>query len=204
MKALSLLLLILCGCASTRYIPYSGAQQDWPTAPGSFMESAAVPIYHGLPPRPYVYLGLITIQERTALTRSSAAARRAAEIAKSKRADALLVLEEGERPVGLSSTSFGSATAIGNGAVGSGFGFSSVAYGGNARCIAIKFKSRSSPATPAPSASLEELIRALAWCDANPEGGVMVFNGGRERLTPAEVGQRRAQILKEMDWHLRK
>jgi hypothetical protein len=40
------------------YQAYQGLQQNWPTAPGAFVEmKAGIPVYYGYQPRPYIVLG---------------------------------------------------------------------------------------------------------------------------------------------------
>lgn len=52
------LALWLVGCASHDYRPYVGAQQNWPTAAGAFVERQHdVYVYHGYPPQPYTLMG---------------------------------------------------------------------------------------------------------------------------------------------------
>jgi hypothetical protein len=66
-------LLILAGCADHEYQQYQGQQQNWPTAPGAFVEMKdGVPVYYGYPPRPYVVLGRpeIPMDERPSYLRS--------------------------------------------------------------------------------------------------------------------------------------
>ena len=66
MKIVPLLLvclsgLLLCGCVSTyHFTPYVGEQQNWKTASGCFMETnGALPVYYGLPPKPYNVIGMM-------------------------------------------------------------------------------------------------------------------------------------------------
>src|SRR4030095_1144874 len=67
MRIILLLLpiLLLLGCAEdSHFIAYQGAQQNWPTAPGSMVETKfAVPVYYGLPPRKYRVMGELTAEE---------------------------------------------------------------------------------------------------------------------------------------------
>ena len=137
MKIASFLLLpalLLTGCYTTRIIPYAGNQQAWPTAQGSFVDGTqAVPVYFGLPARAYTYLAQVQIEARDP---NVDVVKIAAQTAKAKGADALLVLDNTERPVGTSS--FGSGFASANNGFGSGF--SSVRYAGQIKAIAIKWK----------------------------------------------------------------
>src|SRR5882724_10807144 len=86
--------LLLEGCATSDFKPYSGAQQDWPTAPGGFMETKYdVPTYYGPPPRPYEVLGFL--EATTAPIRRRGVVRYAAVQAKKLGGDAIVVLHEG-------------------------------------------------------------------------------------------------------------
>lgn len=61
---LSILVLIISGCAWATYTPYAGQQQKWPTALGSFVAKRdGILIYRGLPDRPYQILGEVVIDQ---------------------------------------------------------------------------------------------------------------------------------------------
>jgi len=50
--------LLACGCANVEYTSYSGTQQNWPVASGSFVQRKFdLPVYFGPPDRPYRVLG---------------------------------------------------------------------------------------------------------------------------------------------------
>jgi hypothetical protein len=50
----------LYGCAIADFEPYSGQQQNWPTSPGTFVNTTyVVPTYFGYPPRPYNVIGYL-------------------------------------------------------------------------------------------------------------------------------------------------
>lgn len=66
----------LTGCAVADFTPYVGAQQNWPTASGAFVRTVnsyngpgrsgtgrqyTLPVYLGLPNRPYRVLGYIDV-----------------------------------------------------------------------------------------------------------------------------------------------
>jgi len=125
MKLITLLicasgLLFLTGCYTTNIMPYAGKQQAWPTADGAFVDTKqSVPVYYGLPSRPYAYIAQVQIIARDA---GVDVTRIAAYTAKTQGADALLILSSGERPV--SSSGFGSGFASANNGVASGFGSS--------------------------------------------------------------------------------
>lgn len=135
---LSAALLTACRSTNSRLLPYSGEQQQWPTATGSFVDTTqAVPVYFGLPPKPYTYLARIDVTARK--ERGNVIAR-AADDARDKGADALIVMENTERAVG--SSGFANGVAIGSNGTGYGFGSSSsrVRYGGQVTAIAIQWK----------------------------------------------------------------
>ena len=134
-----LLPLFFSGCYSVKYLPYSGSQQDWPTSAGSFMApNMPLPVYYGYPSKPYAYLAQIEVFAKHP---SVDVVKVAAQEAKTKGADALLIIEDTQRPIG--TTSFGSGTAFaagGNTAFGVGNSYGSVQYGGQTKVIAIKWK----------------------------------------------------------------
>jgi hypothetical protein len=120
--ALLLISAALVACANTEFIPYSGAQQKWPTAPGAMVSAKlAVPVYYGLPPRPYRVLGEIATSQGQMWAWSdvqSEAMEGAAVEAKKRGADAIIVIRRDASVSGYYST--GSATVVGNTAIGSG------------------------------------------------------------------------------------
>ena len=62
MKRLLFFLLLLTGCATSKYQPYLGQQQDWPVQKGAFAtEKQGVKIYSTFPERPYDVLGMLDI-----------------------------------------------------------------------------------------------------------------------------------------------
>lgn len=52
-------LSLLTGCATSTFIPYTGEQQAWRTAPGAFSKptSSGIPIYYSYPDKPYEIIG---------------------------------------------------------------------------------------------------------------------------------------------------
>ena len=145
------LLLLLSGCASAHFIQYSGAQQDWPTAPGGFVETKyEVPAYFGPPSKPYEVLGYL--DARTAPVRRRGVVRYAAARAKQLGGDAIIVLHEGSEYVGTynsgSAYTSGSVSGYssGNSFYGTGnattsySGTSTPMFAGRASVIIIKFK----------------------------------------------------------------
>jgi hypothetical protein len=54
---------VLCGCANVEYTAYSGSQQNWPVASGSFVQRKFdLPVYIGPPDRPYGVLGYMGVE----------------------------------------------------------------------------------------------------------------------------------------------
>jgi hypothetical protein len=119
--ALLLISAALVACAHTEFIAYSGAQQKWPTAPGAMVAKLAVPVYYGLPPRPYTVLGEIATSKGQTWAWSdvqSEAMEQAADETKKRGADAIIVMSRDASVTGY--TSSGTATVVGNTAFGSG------------------------------------------------------------------------------------
>jgi hypothetical protein len=116
-RMLSLVALALAGftyqgCAVARFKPYVGAQQNWPTAPGAFVENKyAVPAYFSPPPRPYNVLGYL--DATTAPIRRKGVVAFAARRAKEVGGDAIVVLQEDSEYVG----TYSSGSAYTTGAV---------------------------------------------------------------------------------------
>lgn len=142
MKNLLLLTLsaaLLAGCETTEFLAYSGAQQNWPTAPGAMVAAnLAVPVYYGLPSRPYRVLGEIATSKGQTWAWSdvqSEAMTQAADEAKKRGADAIIVISRDASVTGYYST--GSATVVGNTAFGSGV--TMPVQTGHVRVTAIKF-----------------------------------------------------------------
>jgi hypothetical protein len=137
--ALLLIFAPLVACTHTEFIAYSGAQQKWPTAPGAMVrQNLAVPVYYGLPPRPYTVLGEIATSQGQTWAWSdvqSEAMEQAAVEAKKRGADAIIVISRDASVTGYYST--GSATVVGNTAFGSGV--TTALQTGHVRVTAIKF-----------------------------------------------------------------
>jgi hypothetical protein len=148
---LVVLLGLLCSCATSDFKPYSGGQQDWPTAPGGFIDSKyAVPTYYGPPPRPYEVLGYL--DATTAPIRRRGVVGYAANRAKELGGDAIVVLREGAEYRGTYHTGSAYTSSSANGySYGNSFygsGSATTTYSGNsfpmfagrASVIIIKFK----------------------------------------------------------------
>ena len=119
--ALLLICVALVACGGTQFLAYSGAQQNWPTAVGAIVDTKlAVPVYYGLPPRPYTVLGEIetTKPQGWRLDVQSQAMEQAADEAKKLGADAIIVISRDASISGY--TSSVTATVVGNTAFGSG------------------------------------------------------------------------------------
>ena len=81
------LVLTLCsGCANYHYSAYVGAQQNWATAPGAYVETVkGVPIYGQYPSQPYILLGAVVVDSDKEL----------ANAVKHYHADAALIYKRG-------------------------------------------------------------------------------------------------------------
>jgi hypothetical protein len=90
------LLLTACRHTRTDYSPYVGKQQNWPTAPGAFVQVVdEVPIYRGFPDKPYTVLGLFDLS-----TTRKNVNEILADHARDHRADAVLLLDTHESIAG--------------------------------------------------------------------------------------------------------
>jgi hypothetical protein len=134
----------LSGCAIADFTPYSGQQQNWPTQPGSFVNTSyAVPAYiSSYPNRPYTVIGYL--DATTAPVRRRGVVAFAARRAKELGADAIVVLSQGSEYAGTVST--GNAFTNGNFFPG---GFNATTTGtsvavplmrGKAQVLAIKWR----------------------------------------------------------------
>jgi uncharacterized protein YceK len=58
--------LLLSGCASVHYVPYTGEQDHWKPAPGATVDYRAgvIPVYSGLPSHPFTVIGVVTASDR--------------------------------------------------------------------------------------------------------------------------------------------
>lgn len=158
-------MVLLSGCATSDFRPYSGEQKEWPTSPGAFMETKnAVPTYYSPPPRPYEILGYL--DATTAPIRRRGVVRYAASCAKKLGGDAIIVLEEGTEYAGTynSGSAYTSANVSGYnyGNTFYGSGNATTTYSGNsipmfkgrASVIVIKFKAESASSSNAVSSSV--------------------------------------------------
>jgi hypothetical protein len=145
------LLALQSGCATSDFKPYSGTQQNWPTAPGGFIETKyAVTAYYGPPPKPYEVLGYL--DATTAPIRRRGVVRYAANKAKELGGDAIIVLQVGSEYRGTFNSGSSETSGIFNGySQGSSFSgnlnattsynSSSIPlFAGKASVIVIKFK----------------------------------------------------------------
>jgi hypothetical protein len=93
------LALLLCGCASVEYTAYSGRQQNWPVASGSFVQRKfELPVYFGPPDRPYRVLGYMETESAPLAvweTGKSESIKPAIKEALKHGADALILLTSG-------------------------------------------------------------------------------------------------------------
>jgi hypothetical protein len=155
----ALLTFILCGCADVEYTAYSGQQQNWPVASGSFVQRKFdLPVYFGPPDRPYRVLGYMETESAPLAiweTGKSESIKPAVKEAIKHGADALVLLASGTNTSGSITSSYGqwgSNTTTTGGVYGNYFNAQSRTTGGGfgssmttpirkgyARVIAIKF-----------------------------------------------------------------
>lgn len=133
---LALAAILAIGCGTVSYSPYVGQQEDWPIAKGAFVKTRdGIPIYRGLPNRPYIMLGHMVIT-----TDSGAEEMLAVSKAKANKADAILFVDSNM----FASGSIGSGTAYAfptrGGAMSTGSGFSATTHGVQLTAILIKWK----------------------------------------------------------------
>jgi len=158
----ALFTLAACGCASQDFHQYTGVQQNWPTASGTFVSTKYdVPAYYGPPNRPYIVLGSLDATTVQGIGQNAeSAVQDAAHVAKRMGADAIIVIGSGREQTGTSSIGTVSTNssytggvygaALGNSVYGrtygSGssttnvFGSSFGSYQGKASVLVIKFK----------------------------------------------------------------
>ena len=147
------------GCADVEYTAYSGGQQNWPVASGSFVQRKFdLPVYFGPPDRPYRVLGYMETESAPLAiweTGKSESIKPAVKEAIKHGADALVLLTSGTNISGSITSSYGqwgsNTTTTGrvygnyfnaeSRTTGSGFGSSMTTpiRKGYARVIAIKF-----------------------------------------------------------------
>lgn len=161
MKSLfvALFALFAWGCANVEYTAYSGQQQNWPVASGSFVQRKFdLPVYFGPPDRPYRVLGYMETESAPLAvweTGKSESIKPAVKEAIKHGADAVVLLASGTNTSGSITSSYGqwdSNTTTTGGVygnyfnaqsrtTGSGFGSSITTpiRKGYARVIAIKF-----------------------------------------------------------------
>src|SRR5437764_11021325 len=105
-----LVTLTVCGCANVEYTAYSGAQQNWPVASGSFVQKKFdLPVYLGPPDRRYSVLGYMETESAPLSvweTGKSESIKPAVKEAIKHGADALILLASGTKASG--STTFSS------------------------------------------------------------------------------------------------
>jgi hypothetical protein len=97
--------LFLFGCTTytEKYAQYEGQQKNWPVSTGVTVDTQeAVPVYYGPPPRPYIVMGDLTAGSADGNTLSELAAS-----AKSRGADAIVLLDSKMVNVGSHTVSSG-------------------------------------------------------------------------------------------------
>ena len=60
--SLFVVVALVSGCTTATYQPYRGEQQQWPTAPGAFVETVnGTSVYTGFPSKPYEVTGIVSV-----------------------------------------------------------------------------------------------------------------------------------------------
>lgn len=127
---LAITAILLAGCADVEFVPYQGSQQNWAVAPGALVDSKyGLPMYRGAPPRPYVVMGMIDVSGARGYTPEASAVEDAVHDARSRGADAVILLDRG--------ADFSGSTTI----MPMGYGYTARSHReGHARVIAIKWR----------------------------------------------------------------
>jgi len=129
--------VLLVGCATVSYSPYVGKQQDWPTAEGAFVKMrGTLPIYRGLPSRPYIVLGHLIITGDAGIEEMMAARQ-----ASPYKADAVLFVESSMFQTGSVGGGTGFALPTHRGAMATGSSFSAATRGVQYTVVLIRWKS---------------------------------------------------------------
>src|SRR5256885_11080772 len=107
---------LLAGCAVADFTPYRGAEQNWPVAPGAFVDTKyAVPIFFGPPNRPYDVLGYLNAETAPVRSRRGAVAAFMARRAQELGGNGLIVLGTNRQYVGSVSSNSVSGNVYGQG-----------------------------------------------------------------------------------------
>jgi hypothetical protein len=129
---------LFAGCATADFTPYSGSQQDWPVAPGAFVETKYdVPVYHGTPDRPYQVMGYLSAD--TAPVRRFAIVAFMARRAKELRGDALILTSKRSEYSGSINTFSATGMMQGDRMMMTGTGNSFAMFRGKGDGVVIKF-----------------------------------------------------------------
>lgn len=138
-NTLLLAFFLILGCTTTKFLPYAGEQQDWATAPGALAEEVdGVPIFHGLPPKPYEIIGSLALERKNWMAPTTLS--KAAAEAKERGADAVIMLDQGTRLLGYQNHSSGTAYNSGNFTSYGGSGSSRAVYSQTAQVMLIRYK----------------------------------------------------------------
>jgi hypothetical protein len=127
--------VLVTACTTTRFLPYTGAQSDWPTAAGALAEERdGMPVYHGLPPKPYDILGRLELERLNRLAPNTLT--KAVSEARKRGGDAVMVVEEGSRFLAYQHR----ATASQYGRTTTAYGSSNPQYSETATVFLIRFR----------------------------------------------------------------
>lgn len=93
----ALILVALTGCESMQYAKFNGEQKPWPTG-SSFTDAVFdVPVYRGLPERPYEILGSVQFNQR-GIDWNQGDIKQATALARKAGGDAILLMPRGADP----------------------------------------------------------------------------------------------------------
>jgi hypothetical protein len=122
--------LLVCGCATSDFTPYEGAQQKWPTSTGTFVRTInsyngpgrsgtgkqyTLPVYFGLPNRPYIVLGYVDVETPVGRlfegSAETSTLKPAVREAGQHGADAIIVVAQGVETRGYGTSTFGNLSS---------------------------------------------------------------------------------------------
>ena len=195
--------LLFTGCATMDYTAYQGQQRNWPTATGAFVkEVAGIPVYHGLPTKPYHVLGIINAVDAGDV----ALARRCRTLG----GDAIIITDSRTFDGGTLHTAGSSYTYGGGYASGYMSGnryngsYSGSSYTVNTPGYSIPLTSVATTARVIKFRDPREVQREqyemfLHWADAHPGGASVTNENEVLTYTGEQIAKRRAEIAAELE-----
>ncbi len=89
----TLVLLLLCGCVRVEYLDYRGVQA-WPTGSAFVQDVDGMPVYEGLPEKPYDVVGLVDVYDDQPFFHSDSTKKKVLDQARKHHADAIVWLSD--------------------------------------------------------------------------------------------------------------